>query len=196
VLAMCSGAMRCYLLDLDALPESSLVAMVPVSLDARSASTASASGGNAVGSVMCKLGTDLRDPADRLQSVHRSMTTGKEALGSMTPAQILAMSALGLAPAILAPMLRLQGITRPPFNLIISNVPGPRKAHYFNGARLEGVYPLSIPLHGMGLNITCTSYDRHMDFGLTGCRRTVPHLQRLLGHLDEELKGLEKAAGV
>jgi diacylglycerol O-acyltransferase len=196
VLAMCSGAMRRYLLDLEALPDSSLVAMVPVSLDARSVGTASASGGNAVGSVMCKLGTDLRDPADRLQSVHRSMTAGKEALGSMTPTQILAMSALGLAPAILAPMLRLQGITRPPFNLIISNVPGPRKTHYFNGARLEGVYPLSIPLHGMGLNITCTSYDRQMGFGLTGCRRTVPHLQRLLGHLDEELEALEKAAGV
>ena len=196
VLAMCSGAMRSYLLDLEALPDSSLVAMVPVSLDTKSAGTASASGGNAVGSVMCKLGTDLRDPADRLQSVHRSMTTGKEALGSMTPTQILAMSALGLAPAVLAPMLRLQGITRPPFNLIISNVPGPRKSLYFNGARLQGVYPLSIPLHGMGLNITCTSYDKQMDFGLTGCRRTVPHLQRLLGHLDDELKALEKAAGV
>jgi diacylglycerol O-acyltransferase len=196
VLAMCSGAMRRYLLDLDALPESSLVAMVPVSLDAKSAGIASASGGNAVGAVMCKLGTDLRDPADRLRSVHKSMLAGKEALGSMTPTQILAMSALGLAPAVLAPMLRLQGITRPPFNLIISNVPGPRKPHYFNGARLEGVYPLSIPLHGMALNITCTSYDQHMDFGLTGCRRTVPRLQRLLGHLDEELEALEKAAGV
>jgi diacylglycerol O-acyltransferase len=35
-----------------------------------------------------------------------------------------------------------------------------------------------------------------MCFGLTGCRRTVPHLQRLLTHLDDELKALEKAAGV
>jgi diacylglycerol O-acyltransferase len=108
----------------------------------------------------------------------------------------MAMSALGVAPAVLAPMLRMQGITRPPFNLVISNVPGPREPHYFNGARLEGVYPLSIPIHGMGLNITCTSYDGRLDFGLTGCRRTVPRLQRLLGHLDEELTALEKAAGV
>jgi diacylglycerol O-acyltransferase len=196
VLAMCSGAMRRYLVELDALPDSSLVAMVPVSLDARSAYTASASGGNAVGAVMCRLGTDLRDPAERLRSVHESMAAGKEALGSMTPVQILAMTALGLAPAVLAPMLRLQGITRPPFNLIISNVPGPRKPHYFNGARLEGVYPLSIPLHGMGLNITCTSYDQQLGFGLTGCRRTVPRLQRLLGHLDDELRALEQAAGL
>jgi diacylglycerol O-acyltransferase len=196
VLAMCSGALRQYLLELDALPERSLVAMVPVSLDAKSSQTASATGGNAVGAVMVKLGTDIADPADRLSAIHTSMVTGKEALGSMTPNQILAMSAIGLAPAVLAPMLRVQGITRPPFNLVISNVPGPRKPHYFNGARLEGMYPLSIPIHGMGLNITCTSYDTQMGFGLTGCRRTVPHLQRLLTHLDDELAAMEKAAGV
>ena len=196
VLAMCSGAMRTYLDELGALPDASLVAMVPVGLKAKSSQSASASGGNAVGSVMVRLGTDQADPADRLDAVHHSMLTGKEALGTMTPAQILAMSALGLAPAILAPMLKLQGVTRPPFNLIISNVPGPRETHYFNGARLEGVYPLSIPIHGMGLNITCTSYDGQMDFGLTGCRRTVPRLQRLLTHLDTELVALEKAAAV
>jgi diacylglycerol O-acyltransferase len=196
VLAMCSGAVRRYLTELDALPDTSLVAMVPVGLQAKNSQTASASGGNALGAVMCKLGTDLEDPADRLRSVHHSMQTGKEALGSMTPTQILAMSALGMAPAVIAPMLRLQGVTRPPFNLIISNVPGPRKPLHFNGARLEGVYPLSIPIHNVALNITCTSYDSRLDFGLTGCRRTVPRLQRLLGHLDHELSALEEAAGI
>jgi diacylglycerol O-acyltransferase len=170
--------------------------MVPVGLKARSAHTASASGGNAVGAVMASLGTELADPGDRLQAVHHSMVTGKEALGSMTPAQILAMSALGLAPAILAPMLKLEGFTRPPFNLIISNVPGPKQPLYYNGAVMEGMYPLSIPIHGMGLNITCTSYAGNIGFGLTGCRRTVPRLQRLLTHLDDELTALEKAAGV
>ena len=196
VLAMCSGAMRAYLTELGALPDSTLVAMVPVGLKAGDSQTASASGGNAVGAVMVKMGTDLPDPADRLRAIHASMQDGKAALRSMTPMQILAMSAVGMAPAILTPMLHLSGISRPPFNLIISNVPGPRTTHYFNGAMLEGMYPLSIPIHGMALNITCTSYDGKMGFGLTGCRRTVPHLQRLLGHLDDELGALEKAAGV
>jgi diacylglycerol O-acyltransferase len=114
----------------------------------------------------------------------------------MSPPQIMAMSALGLAPAVLAPILKLEGIARPPFNLVISNVPGPKKPLYFNGARMEGMYPLSIPIHGMGLNITCTSYVDQIAFGLTGCRRTVPHLQRLLTYLDDELAALEKAVGV
>jgi diacylglycerol O-acyltransferase len=196
VLAMCSGAVRRYLGDLDALPDTPLVAMVPVSLKLSDASSADTSGGNAIGCVMATLGTHLADPAERLQTIHHSMKDGKEALAAMSPAQIMAMSALGMAPALAVPMLRLQGIVRPPFNLIISNVPGPRKTHYWNGARLEGLYPLSIPIHGMALNITCTSYDGKMGFGLTGCRRTVPHLQRLLTHLDDELGALEKAAEV
>jgi diacylglycerol O-acyltransferase len=196
VLAMCSGALRRYLLDLDALPDTSLVAMVPVALDLAGSGSGSAHGGNAVGCVMVRLGTQLDDPADRLQSVHGSMVDGKEALSAMSPTQIIAMSALGLSPALIWPMLRLQGIARPPFNLVISNVPGPKKPLYYNGARLEGMYPLSIPIHGMALNITCTSYDEQLGFGLTGCRRTVPRLQRLLSHLDDELGALEKAAAV
>lgn len=196
VLAMTSGAIRTYLAELDALPDSSLVAMVPVGLKAKESHLASAEGGNAVGSVMVRMATDKDDPADRLKTIHRSMVDGKEALSTMTPAQIIAMSAVGLAPAIVAPVLRMQGIVKPPFNLIISNVPGPRTTHYWNGARLEGTYPLSIPINGMALNITCTSYDGKMAFGLTGCRRTVPHLQRLLTHLDDELSALESAAGV
>ncbi|KQY55635.1 diacylglycerol O-acyltransferase [Nocardioides sp. Root151] len=196
VLAMCSGAVRAYLVELDALPDTTLVSMVPVGLNAKQAQVASAEGGNAIGTVMVKLGTDLADPADRLRSIHKSMLEGKRALSSMSPMQILAMSAIGMAPAMLTPMLRMQGVIRPPFNLIISNVPGPRTTQYFNGAKLVGMYPLSIPIHGMALNITCTSYDGQMGFGLTGCRRTVPHLQRLLTHLDNELSALEKAAGV
>jgi len=196
VLAMCAGAVRAYLLEQVALPETPLVAMVPIGLKAKESHVASVEGGNAIGAVMCQLGTDLVDPADRLTAIHRSMQQGKDALSSMTPTQIMAMSALGQAPAIVAPMLRMQGIVRPPYNLIISNVPGPRTTHYWNGAKLVGNYPLSIPINGMALNITCTSYDGNLGFGLIGCRRTVPHLQRLLTHLDDEVNAMEKAAGV
>jgi diacylglycerol O-acyltransferase len=196
VLAMCAGALRTYLIELDALPEAPLVAMVPVGLNAKQSQIASGEGGNAVGAVMAQLATDLPDPTKRLATIHSSMKDGKEALSSMTPLQILAMSAIGQAPAILSPMLRMQGIVRPPYNVIISNVPGPRTSLYWNGAQLLGSYPLSIPINGMALNITCTSYDGNMAFGLTGCRRTVPHLQRLLTYLDDEVVALEKAAGI
>ena len=196
VLAMCSGAMRHYLLELGALPGHSLIAMVPVSLKLSEAGTASSEGGNAVGEVMVNLGTDLPDSAERLTRIHESIKSGKEALSTMSQLQIIAMSGLGVSPLVLMPMLRMQGLTRPPFNLVISNVPGPRKKLYMNGAQLDGMYPLSVPYHGQAMNITCTSYDDQMSFGLVGCRRTAPSLQRLLTHLDDELQSLEEAAGL
>jgi len=195
VLAMCAGALREYLLTMDALPEAPMIAMVPVSLHGDEGGSADG-GGNNIGVVMCNLGTDRDDPADRLETVHRSMQEGKELLSTMTPLQILAMSALGVSPLAVWPLLRLTGSVRPPFNLVISNVPGPRQPLYWNGARLDGLYPLSIPLEGQALNITCTSYSNEIAFGLTGCRRTVPHLQRLLGYLDAELNALEEAVGI
>jgi diacylglycerol O-acyltransferase len=170
--------------------------MVPVSLHSSEEKSGGDGGGNAVGVLMCDLGTHLDDPADRLATVHNSMAEGKEALSAMSPAQIMAMSAVGVGPLAVWPALRLTGVMRPPFNLVISNVPGPREPMYWNGARLDGLYPLSIPLDGQALNITCTSYSSEIAFGLTGCRRTVPHLQRLLGYLDDELSALEDAVGL
>nr|WP_197704368.1 wax ester/triacylglycerol synthase family O-acyltransferase [Jatrophihabitans sp. GAS493] len=190
VLAMCSGALRRYLLSLQMLPQAPLIAMVPVSL--RDESTAP-TGGNSVGAVMCNLATQLDDPGQRLSAITQSMRNGKQALASMTQLQILAMTALAVSPLGIDPLLRLTGVVRPPFNLIISNVPGPRSELYWNGSRMSGLYPLSIPVDGQALNISCVSHAEQLSFGLTGCRRTVPHLQRLLSHLDDELVALELA---
>ncbi|MEO6512405.1 MAG: wax ester/triacylglycerol synthase family O-acyltransferase [Nocardioides sp.] len=200
VLAMCSGAMRTYLSDLDALPDTSLIAMVPVGLHAKkpagSTGSSGSSGGNSVGSIMVKLGTDLPDAESRLKAIHASMRDGKDALSTMTPMQIQAMSAIGQVPAILPTLLGLTSLTRPAYNLVISNVPGPRTTQYYNGAEMLGTYPLSVPIDGNALNITCNSYADQMAFGLTGCRRTVPHLQRILTYLDDEIVALEQAAGL
>jgi hypothetical protein len=100
-----------------------------------------------------------------------------------------------MSPLVLNTIFGVPPLLRPPFNLIISNVPGPRHPLYWNGARLDGMYPLSIPTTGQALNITCTSYDTQLQFGLTGCRRTLPHLQSMLGGLDDGLAALEKAFG-
>lgn len=194
VLAMCSGAVRAYLLERAALPERSMVAMVPIGLKGRSDDPQQ--GGNALATLMVPLATHESDPSVRLTRIRESMKRGKDAMSHLTPGQIFAVSAAGQVPVFLTPLLRLQGVMRPPCNMIISNVPGPASPLYFNGARLSGAYPLSLPMHGIGLNITCVSYDGNISFGLTGCRRTVPHLQRLLLHLDSEIGALESASGL
>ena len=77
--------------------------------------------------------------------------------------------------------------------MVISNVPGPKQPLYWNGARLTGNYPLSVLTDGQAVNITTASYAGSLDFGILGCRRAVPSLQRLLGYLEEELVELESA---
>ena len=86
----------------------------------------------------------------------------------LSPLQVLALSAANMFATPLVSMLGGGEGMRPPFNIIISNVPGPRKDLYLNGARLQGVYPVSIPYHGQALNITLTSYVDNLEIGLTG----------------------------
>lgn len=193
VLAMCSGALRYYLLEQDALPDTPLVAMVPVSLRREDEADA---GGNLVGAILCNLATDADDPAQRLQAVSESMRNNKKVFSELPRVQALALSAMNMGSLALAAVPGWVNSTSPPFNLVISNVPGPQEQLYCGGARLDGNYPLSAILDGQALNITLVSNAGNLDFGLVGCRRSVPHLQRLLAHLESSLKDLEQAVGV
>ncbi len=192
VLAMCSGALRAYLIEADALPDTPLVAMVPVSLRAEDEKDA---GGNMVGTILCNLATDTEDPAKRLDAINTSMRDNKKVFAELPRSQALALSAFLMCGIAFGLVPGFVSSAPPPFNIVISNVPGAREPLYWNGARLDGNYPLSIALDGQALNITLTNNADNLDFGLVGCRRSIPHLQRLLVHLEDSLADLEKAVG-
>jgi diacylglycerol O-acyltransferase len=193
ILGMCSGALRHYLQDEQALPDTPLIAMVPVSM--RSEADAD-SGGNQVGALLCNLATNVDDPAKRLETISASMRGNKKVFAELPRLQAYALSAALIAPLGLSAVPGWASTAPPAFNIVISNVPGPTQPMYWNGARLDGNYPLSIALDGQALNITMVNNADNIDFGLVGCRRSVPHLQRLLGHLETSLKDLERAVGV
>ncbi|MRK02974.1 wax ester/triacylglycerol synthase family O-acyltransferase [Aeromicrobium sp. S22] len=196
VLAMVSGALRQYLLEQHALPDDPMTAMVPVSLSLRAGSAEEDSEpGNATGAIVVNLATDREQGASRLEEIAYSSRQAKKIMGDLTPTQILAFSALQVLPLALGPVPGFVKYTHPPFNVIVSNVPGPKEPMYFNGSRLDGLYPVSIVLDGQALNITLTSRDKYLDFGLIGCRASVPHLQRLLLHLESSLAELEQSWG-
>ena len=188
VLAVCGGALRAYLIERNALPDKPLIAMVPVSLR-----EGESSGGNEVGSLLANLGTDLTDPAERLRVVNASMKDNKEVFKSLPEIQQMALSAYNSMPMMLELIPVLKTTARPPFNIVISNVPGDRERLYWGGAELVGNYPMSIVLDGQALNITLTNTADRIDFGIVGCRSSVPHLQRLLIHLEDSLSELESA---
>jgi diacylglycerol O-acyltransferase len=192
VLAMCGGALRAYLLEQKALPDRPLIAMVPVSLREEGSAN---SGGNQVGALLASLATDREDPAERLAEVNASMGRNKAVFKELPKLQQVALSAFNVSPLLLSLVSPALGSAAPPFNLVISNVPGSREPLYWRGARMDGNYPLSIALDGQALNITLSNNADSLDFGLVGCRRSVPSLQRLLGHLEDSLSELERAVG-
>ncbi|KUI22153.1 diacylglycerol O-acyltransferase [Mycobacterium sp. GA-1285] len=193
VLAMCAGALREYLAEERALPDTPLVAMVPVNL--RTEKDAEG-GGNLVGAILCNLATDVENPVQRLEAIATSMRDNKNVFAELPRVQQLAVSALLVGGLALGLLPGFVSTAPPPFNIVISNVPGARQPMYWNGARLDGNYPFSIPLDGQALNITLANNADNLDFGLVGDRSRLPSLQRLLGHLETSLKDLEQAVGV
>jgi diacylglycerol O-acyltransferase len=188
-LALCGAALRRLLLELDALPEEPLTAMVPVNIRPKD----DPGGGNAVAAILASLATDIEDPAERLRAIITSTQRAKEQLRGLSRSAILQYSALLLAPIGLLVVPGLAGRIRPTFNVIVSNVPGPESRLYFRGARLEAMYPLSIPFHGCGVNITIGGYADTLNFGFIGCRDVLPRLQRLAVYSGEALDELERA---
>lgn len=185
VLAICSGALREYLLTQNALPKKPLIAMVPASVRSDDSDFS-----NRITMILANLGTHKDDPLERLKTVRRSVLSAKERFKRMNANQILNYSAFvyGLAGFNIASGLMPK---RQAFNVIISNVPGPQEPLYWNGARLEALYPASIVLDGQALNITMTSYMDKLEVGLTACRNALPKMQNLLTHLEEEIQRFE-----
>jgi WS/DGAT/MGAT family acyltransferase len=195
VMALCAGALRRWLIDHDALPDGPLVAGVPISVRA---SEEAGTLGNKVSAMIAPLPTNLADPADRLRAVHDAMLAAKEQHQAL-PANLLAdvnefaMPALFARTARLAARLRVLERVRP-FNLMISNVPGPKQPLYLAGAQLLGIYPLSAIADGQGLNITVLGYLGFLHFGLIAGRELVPDIEALADHLVDELTTLIKLA--
>ena len=122
VLAMVSSALRDYFTGLGTLPSHSMVAMTPVSLRDKDDD---ADGGNAVGAILCALATDVEDPVERLHAISASMRAGKGSLAGLSQLQVSALSAVVMAPLLVNYVTGLHAYTRPAFNLVVSNVPGP-----------------------------------------------------------------------
>lgn len=189
VMAVCGSALRNYLISLNALPDKPLIAMVPMSMRRDDSDQ-----GNQIAMILARLGTNISDPSERLYAIKRSVKESKDRYASMSLEEAINYTALTLAPAGLNMLTGISSRLQA-FNVVISNVPGPKKPLYWNGARVEGMYPVSIPLDRIALNITLVSYVDSLEFGFTACRRTLPSMQRLLDYVEEGIKELEDAVG-
>ncbi|HEX8073452.1 MAG TPA: wax ester/triacylglycerol synthase family O-acyltransferase [Thermoleophilaceae bacterium] len=172
VIALCATVLRDWLLERDELPDEPLVAMVPVSVRTEEQR---GTFGNRVSMMVAPIPTDVADTRERLMRAHEVLKVAKERHKAV-PATILQDATQFIPPAVHARasrvVLGLQGI-RPPLNVIVSNVPGPREPLYCAGAQLQANYPVSVITDGVGLNITVMSYRDHIDFGIVVDREQV-----------------------
>lgn len=190
VLAVCGSALRSYLISQSALPDKPLIAMVPMSMRKDDSDS-----GNQIAMILASLGTHIAEPGARLQQIQRSIVDSKQRFQNMSLEEAINYTALMLAPAGLNMVTGLSHRLQA-FNVIISNVPGPKNPLYWNGAKLDGMYPVSIPLDRIALNITLVSYVDQLEFGFTACRRTLPSMQRLLDYVQDGIEELEAVAGI
>jgi WS/DGAT/MGAT family acyltransferase len=198
ILAVCTGALRIYLAKHDELPDRALVAMVPVSAhtdDSR------ATFGNRVSIIATPLPVHLPDPLDRLHVIHESMKDAKDvhnAIGAdlLQDFTQFATPALAARAARVAFRTRMASRSRPLFNLVVSNVPGPNFPLYLAGSKMLHWYPVSFVNDGSGINITVHSYNGQLDFGLLSCRELVPELWSVMDFVSESLDELIAAATI
>jgi hypothetical protein len=146
---------------------------------------------NRVGGIIADLPTNCPDPLERLRRCHVAMNEAKLQM-DVLPAEDIAELAQVAPPLAATAAMRLQSRLRLadrvnlPMNVVISNVPGPRHALYFAGAKMTNYIPVSTIADDMGLNITVHSYLDRLDFGLIADRELVPDLWDLVDlHIDE-----------
>lgn len=197
VLAVCSGTLRRYLLDHDALPEEPLLAVCPISVR----NDDGAASGNKVSAMFASLATNEDDPGARVRTIVESTEGAKEdhdAIGANTLTDWAEWSSprtFALASRVYSSM-HLANQHRPIHNLVISNVPGPPFPLYLAGAELVAAYPMGPIMEGGGLNITMLSYKDHIDIGFMADSDLVPDVWKLADDVNIAFEELKQHAGL
>jgi len=194
VMALCAGALRRWLVLHQVLPAAPLVAAVPVSVRTQNQR---GTYGNRVSMMLAALPTNLPDPGDRLAAMHQAMSAAKDQHGAISASLLADVSQFAM-PVLANQAWRLSARLRlieraNPFNLIVSNIPGPSVTLYLAGAEVLAYYPVSALVDGQGLNITVMSYRGRLYFGLIACGSLVPDLDVMAGYLRDELESLTSA---
>jgi hypothetical protein len=148
--------------------------------------------GNAISFANVRLGTDIEDVRERFEVIRRSSVAGRNYLKQMTAAALIDYTVLISSPQMLTRVPGIGARVPPIYNVIISNVPGPRAKLYFLGAEMEAYYPISALAHGQALNVTVMSYAGGLYFGFTACPDRVPSVQRVAVYTGDALDELEK----
>lgn len=195
VMALVSGVLRRFLLDRGELPDSTLVAMIPVSVHDKS----DRPGRNQVSGMFSSLHTNIDDAGERLMAIASANSVAKQH-SSAIGATLLQDWSQFAAPAVFGIAMRVYARSNlsaavPVHNLVVSNVPGPQVPLYLLGCEVKSMYPLGPIFHGSGLNITVMSLNGKLDVGLISCPELLPDLWDMADDFAVALDELLDATG-
>jgi diacylglycerol O-acyltransferase len=188
VLYLIGTALRRYLIETNQPTDKSLTAAVPVNLREEEEDERL---GNVVAQIYVDLHTDLANPRRRLRAVQTSATTAKSHINVLPSSTRSLYTLAAVGPYVLGMVAGLGGEAPVPYSLNVSNVPGPSKALYFNGARMVDFCPVAFLMHGGALCILCTSYDGRLILSLTGARDQFTGTSRIADLLVESFEEAE-----
>lgn len=195
VLAVVGSVLRGWLDEHDATPDRSLIAMVPLSVRRPGQENAV---GNLVSMTVATLATHVDSLVERLRLVSQGMQHAKSQHQAL-PAEMLTDLTQVVPPAVTALAARLIASTKLadlvtlPFNVVVSNVPGPSFPFYFAGAKVVGNFPVSAIVDGVGLNVTVQSNNGMLDFGFVADRDLVPDLWNMARSVQTHVDELQAA---
>jgi WS/DGAT/MGAT family acyltransferase len=192
VLATVAGALRGFFLDRGLrIQDLEIRAMVPVSVRAKDGNAAL---GNQITQMIAALPVGLSDPIERLKMVRETMGNlkeSKQALGG----RVLTAVAEWTVPTVLVQSVRMTVRSRP-YNLVVTNVPGPQIPLYLLGCRQQQSYPVAPLSPGQALNVALFSYDGGLFWGLNADYDAIPDLSQFADHIREAFRELQLAAGI
>jgi diacylglycerol O-acyltransferase / wax synthase len=184
---LCASSLRRFFKEYNALPDESLVGTIPISLRERDTRIP----GNAIAGIRVELGTHIGDPLARLAAVKESIQAVREDRQSLPEEAVTPYVLLRAAPLFASQLPGVGRFVPPVYNLGISNTVGVDAPLYFDGARLEAIYPMSQLMQYTALSIDCVNYAGTLNVGFTGARDTLPHLQRMAVYMGQAVSDLE-----
>ncbi len=177
VLAVCSGALRRYLIHHNELPKEPLVAWVPI--NKRSSGSADGENpGNNISAMTAAIHSNIEDPVERVKAITATTKESKEAKSGISARLMTDITKhIPAATQLMAAKLVLNSaVAAGVCNLFISNVPGPQMQLYMAGARQVDNMAMAPLGQGMGLFIATPSYAGKISFSVTSTRDIMPDI--------------------
>ncbi len=194
IVTICSGAIRRYLQERQKLPAQSLVANIPISTRSKKEKGQL---DNQISNMLIQIGTHIEDPIKRLEFIQDQTDQGKtrhKTIGAKTLSKMADSVPFGLAnlAAKAYNKYNIKDLHRPPFNVTITNVPGPSGVLYLKGHKVVSVFGLTPVLDGFGLIIAAFSYNGQVTITTTSDAKTMPDADKFSRYMRESANELEE----